>query len=189
MAAFPEKLERIVKEYLKIEERKHHIEDKTAYVITNSKYYENTRHGLKHLINALALMLEEAEQASIEEQCNEAYYHLENVDVNGYEYLAGYFLSEVRDKLDRTNLYTDIGKAENLEQEALRHYDRGRNLRATKKIEAMDQFEKCIDICIEAKREIVPVKETEKRQIQIGLLALVVAVVSFGIAVIGFFAK
>lgn len=180
MNRFSDDLKKLIAKYQEVQENKNHLEDKTAFVMTNSKYYENQRHALSHLINALALEIEGGSQKNDEmhKLYTEAFNHIDNLDVNGYEYLGGYFLTELREKIETTGFYTDTGKAENLLNEAIRHFDKGRDLRPSKKKEAMEQFEKCIDLCMEGSREIVPLTKAEKRNIRINITTMIFSVVA-----------
>jgi len=186
MNKFSDHLKTLIAKYQEVQENKNHLEDKTAFVMTNSKYYENQRHAFSHLINALALESEGDPQKNdeIHKLYTEAFNHIDNLDVNGYEYLAGYFLTELREKIENSGLYADTGKAENLRDEAVRHFDKGRDLRPSKKKEAMGQFEKCIDLCTEASREIVPVTKVEKRNIRINITTMIFSIIAVIIAVL-----
>ena len=109
-----ESMKKIVKRYTDIEHKKNHIEGKTAYHIMNTKYYEQIRHALSHLISVLSLELSEnkseSEKLKIENLYQKILHHMDNIDVNGYEYLAGGMLSELTGKLEREGFFVSVGK-------------------------------------------------------------------------------
>jgi hypothetical protein len=165
---------------------KNHIENKVGYVMTNAKFYENLRHAFSHLINALDMEI--AGNTAKSEQAHRLYSsaidHIDNIDVNGYEFLAGYFLNELRVRLEKAGLYVDTGNAETLREQALRHLDKGRDLRPVDKKGAMDQFEKCIDLCIEAKTKFAPVSKFDKRNLRINIFTMVFAGIALTVSII-----
>ena len=48
----------------------------------------------------------------------------------------------------------------------------------------MGQIEKCIDLCTEASREIVPVTKVEKRNIRINITTMIFSIIAVIIAVL-----
>jgi len=186
MVEFSNELIKIIRDYREIEKNKNRLEDKTAFVMMNAKYYENVRHTLSHLIAALELEIERSpgNEQKINEQYIHARKHMSDLDVNGYEFLAGVFLTDLREKIEKSGFFSVVGRAENLLDEALKHFDKGRDLRVAKKEQGMEQFEKCIDLCMEGQREIVPVTRTEKMNVRINVTALVLSVISIVVVIL-----
>jgi len=186
MAQFSEELKRVIEEYRIIEQNKNHIEDKTAYVIMNAKYYENLRHAFSHLVAGLEFELDgnPEDKEKIKEQYIHVRKHMSDLDVNGYEYLAGFFLTEIRERIEAAGFFSSLGRSENLQREAIRHFDKGRDLRVAKKQEAMKHFESCIDLCMEGLREIVPVPKVEKRALKVNIASLVTATIAIIITIL-----
>ena len=160
-----EKLVGLVDSYFEVERNKHKIEGETAYVMTNSKYYENMRHSLNHLMRAFESYLkpEQPDLPQFEEQFGQANHHLSNLDVNGYEYLAGVFLAELADKLEASSFFYSTGNASEFRKRALQHFDLGRETRTPDKKVAMAHFEKCIEECKLGIQEIKPVSALDRR--------------------------
>ena len=186
MAKFSTELTLVVNEYKEVEKNKNRIEDKTAYLITNSKYYENVRHTLSHLMVALELEIEDdpANNDQIKEQYIHARKHMSDLDINGYEYLAGYFLTESLERIENAGLFYSVGKSQNLRNEAVRHFDKGRGLRVAKKDQGMKHFEKCIDLCMEAETNIIPATKLEIRYARLALWSFIISIIAIITAIV-----
>jgi|GEM_PF-4689746 len=175
--------------YKTVSQNKNYIEDKTAYLMTNSKYYENLRHAFSHLISALDLELEgdPTKATQIHGLYVESANHINNLDVNGYEFLAGYLCNELRERIEKAGLYVNTGNADSLREEALRHLDKGRDLRPENKEEAMVHFEKCIDLCLKAKTQFTSASKIEKNSFRINLVTMVCSGTAVLAAIISIF--
>lgn len=186
-----DELSAVINEYYEVEKRKNHIEGKTAYVITNTKYLENVRHAMSHLMAGLKLQDTgvPADDPRAKEQFVHARKHIRDLDINGYEYLAGYLLTQVRKCIEGAGLYLATGRAEAFRQEALAHFNRGRDLRTSDKNTAMAQFELCVDKCQQGLREIGPISPLDKRAYKIALWSLLVGATGAILAVIALLIK
>jgi hypothetical protein len=186
MSRFSPELEEFISVAEKVTKNKNYIEDKTGYVITNSKFYENQRHAFSHLLSALALEIEGKPETAVKmgKLYVEAINHLDNLDINGYEYLAGYLLTELRESIEQAGLYINTSTADTLRLEAVRHINRGRDLRPSNKEEAMANFEKSIDLCIKAKTKFSKASKIEIRSYKIKLTSLVVSLIALAVSAV-----
>ena len=175
---YTEILKKLTEEYDEVEAHKHHIEGKTGFAIINVKFIENLRHSYSHLVTAIKYQLNNEPREKTLEQYQTALNHLKNLDVNGYEYLAGVFLKDLKEQIDTSGYFVDTGKAYNYHQEALTHFNAGRSARTENKEKAMVSFESCVERCQEGLREIIPATRAEKTRISIAAIALVVAIIA-----------
>lgn len=176
-------LKEIFDVYYITEKNKHYIENKTAIVMTNAKYVENLRHSISHLMEGLKLEFESGDAEKINEQFTHAKKHLNDLDVNGYEYLAGLLLTRVREAIERAGFFVNINNAEPLHQEALDHFEMGRNTRTENKEKAMQCFGNTIDLCQQALRVISPIHRREKTLTNISIGSFIIAIISTIIAI------
>jgi hypothetical protein len=189
MEELKNKLNDFIGTYLDVERNKNRIESETAYVITNAKYYENMRHSFGHLIRAIEFYVGNQPQnlELFREHFAQAKHHLQNLDVNGYEYLAGVFLEELRQKIESTGFFHSVGNANEFRRNALRQFDLGREKRTPDRVCAMKHFECCIQECKRGLHEIKPLTSVEKGNYRMTAGALLVAILSLGVAVIALY--
>jgi len=186
MGKFSDELINFISIASQVAKNKNYIEDKTAYVITNSKFYENQRHAFSHLLAALELEVEgdPSKANKIRKLYIEATNNVDNLDINGYEYLAGYLLTELRESIENAGFYVNVSNADALRKEAIRYMDRGRNLRPSDKKEAMVSFEKCIDLCLEARTKFESVSKIEKQNYKIKITSLVISIIAVVVSLV-----
>ncbi len=189
MQELRESLIRLIDSYFEVERNKNRIEGETAYVITNSKYYENLRHAVNHTMRALEFYLKSdpPNLPQFRDQYEQAYHHFLNLDVNGYEYLAGIFLEELREKIETSGFFHTTGNAEDYRKNALRHFDLGREKRTPDRNAAMQHFEQCIHECKKGLQGIQPVSKIEKRSYRVFAWTLLVAIAALVVALIALF--
>ncbi|MBI4774154.1 MAG: hypothetical protein HY788_08245 [Deltaproteobacteria bacterium] len=179
-----EKIQYLVSIFRQVERNKNRIESKTGFVITNAKYYENLRHSFSHLNEALFFLSEDPDPDvdNFVKQLDQAEHHLSNLDVNGYEYLAGELLNDLTDRIDRAGFFHSIGNADEYRKNALRQFDIGREKRTANKAEAMTHFENCVTECEQGLKEITPISRIDRAsyniQVITGLIALIALVVA-----------
>jgi len=177
------KLVEFIQKYQEVEQNKNRIESSTAYVITNGKYYENLRHAFSHLVAALDTWIAESDVQAFVFQLEQSKHHLANLDVNGYEYLAGVFLEELAEKIEQCGLFHSLGNAIQYRSNALRQFDLGREKRTPDRLAAMGHFERCIQECQRGLSDIKPLTPVEKRNYRINIAVLLTAVLALIVAI------
>lgn len=184
-----ERLISLIDSYLEVEKNKNRIEGETAYVITNSKYYENLRHAVNHMMRALEFYLKSdpPDLPQFQTQYEQACHHFLNLDVNGFEYLAGVFLEELTGKIETSGFFHSVGNAEQCRKNALRHFDLGREKRTPDKNAAMVHFEQCVFECKKGLQEIQPVARIERRNYRLFAWTLFFAITGCILALIALF--
>ena len=176
-------LKELVEEFSVVEKHKHHIEGKTATTIVNVKFMENLRHSYSHLLTGIKFQYSDRPRVEVMDQYKTALNHLRNLDVNGYEYLAGVLLKRLRTRIENSGYFVDVGKAMNCFEEASSKYEMGRSSRTENKETALECFEASIDLCLEGAREVVPATKAEKTRINLALASLIVAIIAILIAI------
>ncbi len=171
-------LVKLTEEYAKVEKHKHHIEGKTATTIVNVKFIENLRHSYSHLITGIKFQFKNEPPEKTLEQYKTALTHLKNLDVNGYEYLAGVLLKRLKQKIESSGYFVDVGKANNYFDEAVSKFGAGRSARSEDKEAAMTCFESCIDLCQDGLREVIPSTRAEKTRLSLATVSLIVAIIA-----------
>lgn len=175
---YSEILKTLVEEFEVVERHKHHLEGKTATTMVNVKFIENLRHSYSHLMTGIKFQYSSEPPEKVADQYKIALNHLRNLDVNGYEYLAGVMLKRLRSKIEISGYFVDVGKANNCFEEAAGKFELGRSARTADKEQAMAAFESCVDLCQEGLREVVPTTKAEKTRITLASAALIVAIIS-----------
>ncbi len=176
-------LNKIVSEWTIVEKNKHHIESKSGITIVNVKYIENLRHSFSHFIIGVKSQLQNKPIDETTDQYKTALNHLRNLDVNGYEYLAGVLLKRLKSQIEASGYFVNIGKANNLFDEASNKFGMGRSSRTENKKKAMDCFESCIDLCQKGLLSIVPATKAEKVRINLAIASIIIALIALAISI------
>ena len=87
-------------------------------------------------------------------QYDEALIHLGNHAPNAFEIIAGKALSEAKRNIENAGRLSKISKAQNLHDEAIKHYTAARGARTADPEQALIHFEKAIKLAIEASRSV-----------------------------------
>jgi len=179
MAKYSDDLKELVALYQEVQTNKNKLEGKTAYLITNAKYYESQRHAFSHLITALDLEIKGSlDEEQKRKSYREAIHHIENLDVNGYEYVAGVCLTELREKIEEAGFYTNIGGAKTFHSDAVRHFNQGRDFRPVNKQQAIDSFENSINCYKEGLKEIKPVPAIDRRNLKVNITTMILSIIA-----------
>lgn len=139
-----ERLQKIIDAYFDAKKKIFELEGEFAAVaISSTKWRENLRHAFDHLMTGLKFGGDPAKKEEEEMHLTEALSHVKNLPLDGYEHLAGSFLTRSRLKIEKAGLLGTIGEARELHKKAISNYNKGRELRTGNPEKCYKHFKKC----------------------------------------------
>jgi hypothetical protein len=148
-----DKLKRAMEQYFHVKRLVLELEGFTALSSLTPRTFNDVRHTLDHILTGMNLEMT-SDYSGAEYHYTQAYEHLREYLLNAYEIIAGRALAKSYDKIKSAGTLTRVGKAWNLHNEAITHYNIGRELRTADPEVSLTHLRTAAELTIQARLEV-----------------------------------